>query len=332
MTFLSRLLAISLLAPVALGGCAISDTVVRAATIDQAEVTRQAEFTVRYGTETVDGVDIFYREAADPSKQAVVLLHGFPSSSHMYRDVLRALGDEYYLVAPDYPGFGDSAFPGTDEYTYTFDNLANTVDGFLEQRGVASYVLMIQDYGAPVGMRIALEHPERVDGIISMNGNVYEVGINEAGWGPVIAYWNDKSPELESEIAANVFTLEGLKWQYTHGIRNPDAILPDNWNLDFQKLNRPGAHRMALDLFFDYQENIKRYPEWQAYLREQQPPMLVIWGKNDAFFPSAGAEGFKQDVKNLDFYLLDTGHFALEEEAPFIIDRMQAYLEALHAE
>lgn len=323
MTRINRILAIFVLVPAILVGC------IAVQPHNHASIAEQTLFEVRYGTETVDGLDIFYREAGDPSKQAVVLLHGFPSSSHMYRDVLRALGDEYYVIAPDYPGFGDSSFPSPEDYAYTFDNLAETINTFLEQREVSNYVLMIQDYGAPVGMRIALQHPERVDGIISMNGNVYEEGINEAGWGPVISYWSEKTPEIEQQIIDNVFTLDGLKWQYTHGTRNPDAILPDNWNLDFQKLNRAGAHRMALDLFYDYQENIKRYPQWQAYLREHQPSMLVIWGENDAFFPPAGAEGFKRDVEKVDFYLLDTGHFALEEEAPFIIDRMRNYLATL---
>jgi len=150
-----------------------------------------------------------------------------------------------------------------------------------------------------------------------------------AGWGPVIPYWSERTPELEEQIVENVFSLEGLRWQYTHGTRNPDAILPDNWKLDYQKLNRSGAHQVALDLFYDYQENLKRYPQWQQYLRDHQPPMLVIWGKNDAFFPPAGAEGFKKGVETIDFYLLDTGHFALEEEAPYIIDRMRAYLATL---
>ncbi len=325
-TFLTIALATSMLTACGVSGQ--SNTISEVKTTHVA-VAEQTVSNVTYGREDVNGVDIFYRQAGDPSKQAVVLLHGFPSSSHMYREVLDDLGDEYYVIAPDYPSFGDSEFPPSEEYEYTFDNLAKTMNGFLEQKGISNYVLMIQDYGAPVGMRIAADHPERVDGLISMNGNVYEEGINELGWGPVIPYWSAKTPELEAQIIENVFSLEALEWQYTHGTRNPDNILPDNWTLDFQKLNRPGAHRAALDLFYDYQENIKRYPEWQQYLRDNQPPMLVIWGKNDAFFPPAGAEGFKKDVKNLDFYLLDTGHFALEEEAPFIIDRMQNFLSSL---
>ena len=283
--------------------------------------------TVRYGTEQVDGLDIFYREAGDPSKQAVVLLHGFPHSSHMYREVLAALGDEFYLIAPDYPGFGDSSFPSVKEYTYTFDNLAETIDKFLSRRRINKQVLMIQDYGAPVGFRIATKHPEKVKGFVVMNGNAYEEGLSKEGWAPIMEYWKNKNnPELEKAIAGQVFSDEGLKWQYTHGTRNPDGILPDSWNLDIAKFAREGQHRMQLDLFYDYQNNVKLYPSWQKYLRDNQPPMLLVWGKNDAFFPVPGAEGYKRDVKNIDYNILDTGHFALEEEAPFIISKMRSFL------
>jgi len=283
--------------------------------------------TVRYGTETVDGLDIFYRESGDPRNQAVVLLHGFPTSSHMYRDVLAALGDEFYLIAPDYPGFGDSSFPSVDDYSYTFDNLAETIDRFLIQRNVDDYVLMIQDYGAPVGFRIALKHPEKVKGFVVMNGNAYAEGLSPEGWAPIMEYWKNKdNPELEQNIAAGAFSLEGLKWQYTHGTRNPDDILPDNWNLDFMKLSRPGQHRMQLDLFFDYRNNVEQYPQWQRYLRDTQPPMLLVWGKNDTFFPASGAQAYKRDVRDIDFNILDTGHFALEEDGELIIAKMRRFL------
>ncbi|MEM9907590.1 MAG: alpha/beta hydrolase [Cyanobacteria bacterium P01_D01_bin.44] len=285
---------------------------------------------VRYGTEKVDGLDIFYREAGDPSKKAVVLLHGYPHSSHMYRDVLAALGDEFYLIAPDYPGFGDSSFPSVQEYTYTFDNLAETIDKFLIQRSLNSYVLMIQDYGAPVGYRIATKHPEKVKGFVVMNGNAYEEGLSAEGWGPIFQYWQDKTPELEAEIAGQVFSAEGLKWQYTHGTRNPDGILPDSWNLDITKFSREGQHQMQLALFYDYQNNVKLYPAWQQYLRDTQPPMLLVWGKNDAFFPEPGAEAYKRDVKNIDYNILDTGHFALEEDGQFIIEKMRSFLNAIN--
>ncbi len=283
---------------------------------------------VRYGTEKVDGLDIFFREAGNPqsNKPTLVLLHGFPSSSHQYREVLAALGDEFYLIAPDYPGYGDSSFPSKKEYTYTFDNVANTIDRFLIQRGLNRYVLMIQDFGAPVGLRIAAKHPKKVAGLVVMNGNAYEEGISKQGWGKVLDYWKNRTPELEEHIIDNVFSLEGFRWQYTHGTRNPDAILPDNWNLDYMKMSRPGQHEVQLDMFFDYQNNLKKYPNWQQYLRDNQPPTLLVWGKNDAFFPVAGAEGYKRDLNDIDYNILDTGHFALEEEAPFIIKKMREFM------
>ncbi|MEM8872706.1 MAG: alpha/beta hydrolase [Planctomycetota bacterium] len=300
----------------------------------EAPVTRPATqpasmSAVRYGTEVVDGLEIFYREAGDPNRPTVVLLHGFPSSSHQYRELLAGLGDDYHVIAPDYPGFGDSSFPPPDRYEYTFDNLATTMNAFLEQRGIDRYVLGIHDYGAPIGFRIATRHPDRVAGLIVMNGNAYEEGIGVEGWGPVLDYWKGKTPELEETITRNVFGLEGLKWQYTHGTRNPDGILPDNWNLDYLKLSRPGQHDVQLALFYDYQNNVKLYPEWQAYLREQQPPVLVTWGVNDAFFPVQGAEGYQRDVDDIEVHLLDTGHFPLEEEAPFIIARARDFLSRI---
>jgi len=291
--------------------------------------TEQTSPNATYGYETVEGTKIFFREAGDPSNPAIVLLHGFPHSSHQYRDLIPLLAEDFYLIAPDYPGFGASDFPSRDEYTYTFDNIADTVDTFLEQKGVDQYSLFIQDYGAPVGLRIATEHPERVQAIITQNGNVYEEGLNEAAWAPIMKLWKDgRDPELEATIAKNVFSIDGLRWQYTHGTRNPDAILPDNWILDHQRLSRPGQHEVQLDLFYDYRTNVAKYPEWQAYLRKEQPPVLVVWGEKDAFFPAPGAEAFKRDVEDLDFNLLDTGHFALEEDAELIAAKVQAFFAA----
>jgi len=283
---------------------------------------------VRYGFEKVGDVDIFFREAGDPTRPAIVLLHGFPSSSHMYREVLRGLSDSYYLVAPDYPGFGDSSYPDREDFTYSFDNIANVMGKFIEQRGLKQYSLMIQDYGAPIGFRIATAHPKRVQSIITQNGNAYEEGISPAGWGPVLDYWKKKTPELEKTIIENVFSYEAMKWQYTHGTRNPSSILPDNWNLDYAKISRPGQHQVQLGLFYDYQNNVKLYPKWQKYLREYQPPVLVVWGKHDAFFPVAGAEAYKRDVKDIDYNIFDTGHFALEEEHLEITKKMRQFLRS----
>lgn len=281
---------------------------------------------VRHGFETVDGLKIFYREAGDPEKPTIVLLHGFPASSHMYRNLMRDLADAYHVVAPDYPGFGESSFPSADQYEYTFDNLAKTMDRFLEQRGLDKYSLYIQDYGAPIGFRIATAHPERVQTLLVQNGNAYEEGIAKTGWDPIMKYWKDMTAENEQTIIKNVFTLEGMKWQYTHGTRNPDNIAPENWNLDFMKISRPGQHEVQLGLFYDYQNNIKRYPEWQSYLREHQPSVLIVWGEHDAFFPVPGAEGYRRDVKDVDYNILNTGHFALEEEGPFIAKKIREFL------
>lgn len=282
---------------------------------------------VYYKKQNIDGVNIFYREAGDPTKETLVLLHGFPSSSHQYRKVLAQLSDDYHLIAPDYPSFGESDFPSPTDYEYTFDNIAKTIDGLLEKLKLNSYVLMIQDYGAPIGFRIASKHPERVRGIINQNGNAYEEGLGNA-WADVRKFWANRNPETEKALLG-VFSLEGLKWQYTHGTQNPETVNPDTWNLDYLRMSRPGAHKVNLDLFYDYQNNIKLYPKWQQYMREHQPPMLIVWGKNDAFFPEPGAQAYKKDLKNIDFHILNTGHFALEEEAIFIIPKIREFMQGL---
>jgi len=198
----------------------------------------------------------------------------------------------------------------------------------LEQRGLKRYSLYLQDYGAPIGFRIATEHPERVETLLIQNGNAYEEGIGKAGWEPIMRYWKDKSQANEQTIIQNVFTLQGMKWQYTHGTREPENIGPENWNLDFMKISRPGQHRVQLQLFFDYQNNLKHYPKWQAYIRKHQPPVLIVWGKNDAFFPEPGAEGYLRDAKDVDYNILNTGHFALEEEGPFIAQKIREFLRS----
>ncbi len=291
-----------------------------------AATTGIAVAEVNYGYENVNGTKIFYREAGDPSRPSLVLLHGFPSSSHQYRDLIDDLSDAYHVIAPDYPGFGSSDFPSPDQYTYSFDNFADTIDTFLEQRGISKYSLMMHDYGAPVGFRIATEHPERVESLLIKNGNAYEEGINKEVWAPILSLWENPTPELRKTIAENIYSLGGMQWQYTHGTRNPEAILPDNWLLDYYNLTREGMHDVQLDLFYDYRNNVKLYPEWQAYLKENQPPVLVVWGKNDAFFPVSGAEGYKRDVKDIDYNILDTGHFPLEEEGEFIAQKVRDFL------
>lgn len=286
--------------------------------------------SVRYGYETVEGVQIFFREAGDPSKPTLVLLHGFPHSSHQYRNLIRDLADSYHLIAPDYPGFGASEYPSADEYEYSFDNISRTVDLFLQQRGIERYSLFLQDYGAPVGFRIATAHPERVQSLIIQNGNAYEEGMNPETWAPIMSLWETglDNEELKQAIASSVFSLEGFKWQYTHGTRNPDAILPDNWLLDHAAFSRPGQHEMQLGLFYDYRNNVALYPEWQAYLREHQPPALVVWAEHDAFFPVPGAEGYRRDLEDVDYNILNTGHFALEEDGALIASKIRTFLAA----
>jgi len=279
----------------------------------------------RYGVEKVQGIDIFFREAGDPANPAIVLLHGYPSSSHQYRNLIRHLSDTYYLIAPDYPGFGNSGHPDRKDFAYTFDNLAKVVDGFLEQRKIHTYSLMIQDFGAPVGFRIATRHPERVQSFIIQNGNAYIEGMSQEAWVPVRAYWKDRSEDNEKALDP-AFTMEGLKWEYTHGTRNPESINPDNWQLDYVNHTRPGVKQIMLDLFYDYQTNVELYPEWQAYLREHQPPALIVWGANDAYFPTPGAEGYRRDLKDVDYNILNTGHFALEEDHRLVAEKARAFL------
>ncbi|SFW24129.1 alpha/beta fold hydrolase [Cellulophaga fucicola] len=273
----------------------------------------------------INGINIAYREAGNPDNPTIVLLHGFPSSSHQYRKVLNQLADNYHLIAPDYPGFGASDFPLSKDYEYTFDNIAVTIDAFLEKKGINSYALMIQDYGAPIGFRIATAHPERVTAIINQNGNAYEAGLGDA-WASTRQLWANRTTATENALL-HAFTLEGLEWQYTHGTRNPENVNPDTWHLDFLRLSRPNAHKVNIDLFYDYQNNVKLYPKWQQYLRDNQPPLLIVWGKNDAFFPESGAEAFKKDVKEIDYNILNTGHFALEEDADIIIEKMRNFMQ-----
>ena len=291
--------------------------------INQSKIMTQKHPTL-FKTINIDGVNIAYREAGNPNNPTIVLLHGFPSSSHQYRKVLSQLSDDYHLIAPDYPSFGNSDFPSESEYEYTFDNIAKTMDAFLEKKKIDSYALMIQDYGAPIGFRIATAHPQRVTAIINQNGNAYVEGLGDA-WAGIRALWKDRNADTEEAILPS-FSLEGLKWQYTHGTGNIETINPDNWHLDYLSLSRPNAHQVNLDLFYDYQNNLKLYPKWQQYLRDNQPPLLIVWGRNDAFFPESGAAAFKNDVREIDYNIYDTGHFALEEYGDEIIEKIRIFM------
>ncbi|MCZ6586191.1 MAG: alpha/beta hydrolase [Gammaproteobacteria bacterium] len=284
-----------------------------------------ASTDIKYKTVEVNGLDVFYREAGDKNAPTLLLLHGFPTSSHMFRNLMAELADSYHMLAPDFPGFGNSSQPSMDDFDYTFDNLAATVEGFLDTLGVTKYSIYLMDYGAPVGFRIAAKYPERVETLIIQNGNAYDEGLREF-WDPIKVYWNDRTPE-NAEPLTGFITPDGVKWQYTHGVRDLQAISPDNWNIDHRHLSREGNPAIQLALFYDYQSNVPLYPSWQAYFREHQPPTLIVWGKNDYIFPAEGAHPYKRDLKNLDFNLLDTGHFALEEDGDVIAGHIRRFLD-----
>ena len=276
-------------------------------------------------TINIDGVEIFYREAGPVDAPTILLLHGFPTSSHMFRNLIPALSDRYHLVAPDYPGFGNSAQPNMDAFDYTFDNLAHVMDRFVAALGIKKYSVYLMDYGAPIGFRLAAKHPEQVKALIVQNGNAYKEGLREF-WDPIRVYWQERTPK-NAEALVGFITPDGVKWQYTHGVRNAQTISPDNWNVDLRHLTREGNPAIQLALFYDYQNNVPYYPEWQAYFRKYQPPTLIVWGKNDHIFPAEGAYPYKRDLKNLEFHLLDTGHFALEEDGQVIADTIRGFLD-----
>jgi pimeloyl-ACP methyl ester carboxylesterase len=262
-----------------------------------------------FRTVLIDGLKIFYREAGSRSNPTILLLQGFPTSSHMFRNLIPALTDRFHLVAPDYPGFGNSSMPTVNEFDYTFDWLTEIVEKFITAIDLKKYSLYVMDYGAPIGYRIAAKYPERVQGLIVQNGNAYKEGLREF-WKPIEAYWQDRSPENASKLAYLV-TLEATKWQYTNGVRNLESISPDTWNMDQSFLDRPGNDEIQLALLYSYGTNPPLYPQYQ-------PPTLIVWGKNDYIFPAEGAYPYQRDLKDVEFHLLDTGHFALEEDGDAI--------------
>jgi pimeloyl-ACP methyl ester carboxylesterase len=276
-----------------------------------------------YRTVSIDDVKLFYREAGDPDAPAVLLLHGFPTSSHMYRDLIPKLADRYHVVAPDLPGFGFSDAPDRSNFRYSFDHLADVIDRFTDEIGLKSYALFVFDYGAPIGFRLAVRHPERVTALISQNGNAYIEGLSE-GWNPIQAYWQDPSAENRDALRA-FLKPETTEWQYTFGVSNPERLSPDAWTLDSALLARPGNDEIQLDLFGDYQSNVALYPKFQEFIRTRRP-LLAVWGKNDPFFLPAGAEAFKRDNPDAEVHLLDAGHFALESRAPEIAAIVRDFL------
>ncbi len=280
---------------------------------------------IKNQTITVDGQTIFYREAGDKDKTpTILLLHGFPTSSHMFRNVIPALADKFHLVAPDYPGFGYNSMPPVDRFEYTFDHLAEIVEKFVHQIGLEKYSLYVMDYGAPVGYRIAVKHPEKVEALIVQNGNAYDEGLGEF-WEPLRAYWSEPN-EKNKNALKKFLTLEATRWQYTHGVKNENAISPDNWIHDQSLLDRPGNNEIQLQLFYDYKSNPPLYPQWQEYFRKYQPPTLVVWGRNDIIFSKEGAIPYQRDLKDVQIHLLNTGHFALEEEGELIAELISRFL------
>jgi pimeloyl-ACP methyl ester carboxylesterase len=265
-----------------------------------------------YRTATIDGIKVFYREAGPKDAPVVVLLHGFPTSSHMFRNLIPALADRYHVIAPDYPGFGQSDMPDRAKFAYTFDRFGELVGGLLDQLGVTKYAMYVMDYGAPVGWRLALKHPERITGLIVQNGNAYDEGLKEF-WDPIKKYWADGS-DASRKALLKLFTLETTQFQYNHGVSDLSRISPDNWVHDQALLDRPGNNDIQLDLFYDYRTNLPLYPAVQAYFRKFKPPTLIVWGKNDYIFPADGAYPYKRDLPQVEFHLIDTGHFALEDK------------------
>jgi pimeloyl-ACP methyl ester carboxylesterase len=273
-----------------------------------------------------DGVRVFYRAAGDANAPVVLLLHGFPSSSFMFRDLIPRLATDYRVIAPDLPGFGFTDVPAERKYVYSFDGLASTAEAFTQALKLNRYAIYLFDYGAPTGLRLAMAHPERVTAIVSQNGNAYEEGLGDA-WGPIRKYWAEPTAENRDVIRKNVLTLEGTRWQYTHGVANPESVPPESYTLDLALLERPGNREIQLDLFLDYASNVKLYPKFQEYFRKSKPPLLAIWGKNDPFFVPAGAEAFRKDLPNARVQFLDTGHFAIETHALEIANAMKEFFE-----
>ncbi len=276
-------------------------------------------------TVNIDGVDIFYREAGPADAPIVVLLHGFPTSSHMFRNLIPELAQNYRVIAPDYPGFGHSEMPPMTEFDYSFDNYANLVEQLLSKLGAERYSLYVMDYGAPIGFRVAARDPERIQSLIVQNGNAYDEGLLEF-WDPIKVYWKDPSPANRAAISYLV-TIDATKWQYTHGIRDTTRIDPDAWTHDQRFLDRPGNDEIQLALFYDYRTNPPLYPEWQEYFREHQPPMLIVWGQNDYIFPPKGATPYLRDLPDAELHLIDTGHFVLEEDGQLTADLINDFLD-----
>jgi pimeloyl-ACP methyl ester carboxylesterase len=289
--------------------------------------TLQAAAEVTYGSVGVDRVNVAYREAGDLANPKLVLLHGFPASSHQYRNLLPALADRFHVIAPDYPGFGNSDRPDPATWPYTFDRIAEVIEHFLELKGFDRYGLFVQDYGGPVGFRIVGRRPEALEWLIIQNSNAYEVGFTSAWDGFRGALWKNRSPETERPLAA-FLEHDAIKGIYLHGARRPELISPDNWASDAGFMRQPNAARINLDLFYDYRTNVPLYPQWQKFLRERKPKTIIFWGQNDIFFTPAGGEAYLEDLPEAEMHRLDAGHFAVEDHLDYIVAHMRAFYES----
>jgi pimeloyl-ACP methyl ester carboxylesterase len=282
--------------------------------------------TVRFGTQLIDGLNIAYREAGDPTCPKLVLLHGFPASSHQYRNLIPALANRFHVIAPDYPGFGNSDMPDPATFAYTFDRLADIAEKFLHAKGFDRYGLFVQDYGGPIGFRIVTRDPEALEWLIIQNTNAYEVGFSEAWGGLRNVLWKNRTPEAEQGVAG-LLELETIKAVYLHGHKDPALISPDNWNMDFRFMERPHARQVQMDLFYDYRTNVTLYPKWQKFLRETRPKTLIFWGQNDIFFTPAGGEAYLQELPSAEMHRLESGHFAVEDRLGSIAGNMHRFYE-----
>ena len=283
-----------------------------------------AATTVSYGTIKIDGLNIAYREAGNPNYPKLVLLHGFPAGSHQYRDLIRSLSDKFHVIAPDYPGFGESDIPDPAFYNYTFEGISRVVEHFLQAKGFDHYGLFVQDYGGPVGFRIVSRNPKVLDWLIVQNSNAYEIGFTAAWDGFRGALWKNRTPATEKPLAG-FLTHDAIKGIYLHGAEKPELISPDNWESDTAHMQRPNAVRVNLDLFYDYRTNVDLYPQWQAFLRERQPKTLIFWGQTDIFFTAAGGEAFLKDLPGAEMHRLNAGHFAVEDHLDYISTNMHRF-------
>jgi len=282
--------------------------------------------TILQRTVVVDGLSIFYRETGDPTKPKLLLLHGFPSSSHQYRNLMFVLADRFHIISPDYPGFGNSDMPDRSKFAYTFDRLAEIVEGLLKQISFTHFGLYVQDYGGPVGFRIIDRNPEWLEWLIIQNTNAYEIGFTKAWDGFRNALWKSRTPETERPLAA-FLELDAIKQVYLYGHKNPELISPDNWNMDFRFMERPGARQVQMDLFYDYRNNVALYPQWQNFLRDRQPSTLILWGQNDIFFTPEGGDAYLRDLPNAEMHRLNSGHFAVEDSLEEISKNLGSFYE-----